>query len=321
MQTKKQHYVPRFILKNFSFGKGKKIHVFDKLNNRTFVSSIIDAGSENYFYVDPVEYETNTEDKLCELETQTAPIISKIVQEQSINNVSDFELGILSLFISVQKLRTNNQKELIFQMNQSISNWCRKNGRDPNTDIENFQEITKDEASVLATGNLRSLAGDFAPILLEKVWILNKAPKGQSFLTSDHPIALHNHRPRPGRGNLGIKLEGIEIQFPISSKLSLTLFCPILFKEMVKKVNQHKATCLLMNKKPLDTSEIELLISEVKDRKTRQMTPENVEFNNSLQVQQSSRFVYSPTKNFTIVEEMITEFPDLQSPPTIEKNF
>ncbi len=316
-QAKKHHYVPRFILKNFSFGKRKKIHVYDKLNTKQFAASINDTGAENYFYDDADDYAISTEDKLAKLETETAPIIKRIVDAQSLRDITVLEYGTLALYITVQKMRTNNQRDFLFQMNQSLSQWCRKDGIDPNKDVENFMEITKKEANQAATQVLRSLPGELAPLVFEKVWILNKAPKGHNYLISDHPVVLHNNNPRKGRGNLGIGLEGIEIQFPISPKLSLTLFCPVLFQDMIDKVNNHKVLCTLTNQAPLDVSEIESLIHDANNRVSREVSPENVEFNNSLQVQQSSRFVYSVNNDFFIVEDMLKDFPELKSSPTI----
>lgn len=321
-QPKKHHYVPRFLLKNFSFGKKdkEKIHIFDKASQRSFVSSIKDAGAENYFYRDVDERELSTEDKLSKLETETAPIIEKIINEQSIKNLTLLDFGVLSLFIAVQKLRTNNQRHLIHQMNQSVSAWFRKDGIDPNKDVENFMEISKEEADEYATKLLHSIPGELAPLIIQKAWVLHKAPKHHNFLISDHPVTLHNHRPRPHRGNLGVGLEGIEIQFPISSSLCLTLFCPIMFGEMVDKLKQHRARLALGNAFPIDMTEIENMVNDITERNIRMMNPENMEFNNSLQVQQSSRFIYAIKNDFNIAQEMTTEFPDLRKPPSISSN-
>jgi len=50
MKPKKQHYVPQFILRNFAYGKSKKIWVFDKRNGKSFSSSVKNSACENYFY-------------------------------------------------------------------------------------------------------------------------------------------------------------------------------------------------------------------------------------------------------------------------------
>lgn len=47
---KKHHFIPQSVLRRFSVdGDGKKIYVFDKLNDRCWTSAITDAGSENHF--------------------------------------------------------------------------------------------------------------------------------------------------------------------------------------------------------------------------------------------------------------------------------
>ncbi len=46
-----------------------------------------------------------------------------------------------------------------------------------------------------------------------------------------------------------------------------------------------------------------------------QFAPENVEHQNSLQVQHASRFVISSTNDFTVAREMIKRNPNLKEPP------
>ncbi len=49
-QSKKHHIIPQSILKNFSFQNNREqIYVYDKKTSNSFLSSVIDAGSENYF--------------------------------------------------------------------------------------------------------------------------------------------------------------------------------------------------------------------------------------------------------------------------------
>lgn len=97
-QPKKHHYVPQFILSNFSFGKKRNIYVFDKQKGSVFPSSIENAASENYFYKDDgLNYDKNTETKLSELESLCTPIFEKIVKEESLASVSSYEHGTICL--------------------------------------------------------------------------------------------------------------------------------------------------------------------------------------------------------------------------------
>jgi hypothetical protein len=46
-----------------------------------------------------------------------------------------------------------------------------------------------------------------------------------------------------------------------------------------------------------------------------QLAPQNVEHQNSLQVQHASRFVISSTNDFTVAREMIERNPSFREPP------
>lgn len=45
-----QHYVPRFVLKNFSRGKTPQLYVYDKATDKRFRSNIRGVASEAGFY-------------------------------------------------------------------------------------------------------------------------------------------------------------------------------------------------------------------------------------------------------------------------------
>lgn len=312
---KKHHYVPQFLLKNFCVGKKKRIYVFDKKESIVFASHIRDAAHENSFYQDDgLGYEIDTESKLATLESKCAPIIEKIVSEESIKNVGKFEHSLLCLLTTVQLTRTNNTREFLASTNKIMADWFRQSGFDPNKDIENFQEQTKSEIDESAINILRSIPGDLAEHLLDKECRLLKCPKGEHFYISDHPITMHNHYPRPGRGNHGLRLKGIEIYYPLSSKLCLTFICADTIREIRSKVHDHNMRISLGTAFPIDMSKAEEFINEIDNKVTKVLEPENVEFQNSIQVSQSSRFIYSKDKEFELAKDMIRTNPELGEP-------
>lgn len=314
-RPKKHHYVPQFVLKNFCVGKKKRIYVFDKKNSSVFASHIRDVAHENSFYQDDsLEYEIDTESKLATLESECAPIIKKIVSEESIKNVGKFEHALLCLLTTVQLSRTKNTRNYLASTNQLMADWLRRSGIDPNKDVENFREQTKSEINESSINILRTVPGELAGHLLDKECRLLKCPKGESFYISDHPIAMHNHYPRPGRGNLGIGLKGIEIHFPLSSKLCLIFMCADTINEIRKRVYDHNIKISQGTAFPIDMSEPEEFINDIDRKVTKVLKPENVEFHNSLQVSQSSRFVYSKDKEFELAKDMLKTNPELSQP-------
>lgn len=312
---KKHHYIPQFILKNFCVSKKKQIYVFDKKKLNVFASHVRDVAHENSFYQDDgLGYEIDTESKLATLESKCAPIIERIISEESIKNVDKFEHTLLCLFTTVQLSRTKNTRERLSSINKIMADWFRRSGIDPNKDVENFREQTEIEVNESAINILRSAPGKLAGHLLDKECRLLKCPKGEHFYISDHPITMHNHDPRPGRGNHGLGLKGIEIHFPLSSKLCLTFICADTVSEIRRRVHDHNMRISQGTAFPIDMSEPEEFINGIDRKVTKVLVPENVEFQNSLQVSQSSRFVYSKDKEFELAKDMLRTNPELSEP-------
>lgn len=47
--AKVQHYVPRFLLKNFGAGKKHKLHAFDKQTEQAFPTNVKNVAAESRF--------------------------------------------------------------------------------------------------------------------------------------------------------------------------------------------------------------------------------------------------------------------------------
>lgn len=315
INPKKHHYVSQFLLKNFCEGGNKRLFVLDKKLERIYKSSLLDTGSEKYFYKSTdLNFHINTETKLSHLESTSAPIFSEIIRQESIAAISHTERTLLCLFASVQHLRTNNQRTQIKQINELISKSFRSDGIDPNKDVENFCELSQEDIKNASINNLHSLGAEMAEHFINKEITLVKAPDMAEFYISDHPIVLYNHFPRAGRGNLGLGLRGIEMQFPLSPKLCLVFFC----SETVMKLRNSIRHCKAMKPHgidmPLDMSEPLKYLDNLDAKATKILKHENVEFNNSLQVSQSSRFIYSHNGNFDLAIDMLKTNPELKDP-------
>jgi len=311
---KKQHFVSQFILRNFSIDNKDQLWVYDKWEEKEYKSSIRDSASENYFYeFSKDENQTNTELKLSRLESDCKSIFKKIIEEKSIKSLTNVEHLMICLFSAVQYLRTNKSRELIEQMNKGLVDKVleRRNLID---DFEKIMNLSKDEIRDISIIELNSSAGKLAPYFVEKEFALAESLSDEYFYISDNPITLYNHLPRPFRGNLGLKLKGIEIQFPISSKLCIVFMCPDVVNEVrlsIAKANSYKEC-------PVDMRVAEEYLALFDDCICAKFTRENVEYHNSLQVNQSSRYIYSCTNNFDLVKDMIKSDPELKNPKRID---
>jgi len=204
MQGEQQHYVPRFLLKNFTHGKKPKVFVYDKSNDKRFHTNIKNVEAENGFYGVEVEDGVLTmEPGLSRLEANTSAIIKKLTKSMDIKLLSDNETGILALFLAVQFVRTKEYRLKFEHMGKQFIEKLRDMGTSEEQigkTIGNPRDISEDKLF-----GLRSLANarELVPHFLSMAWLLLETTPKLPFFISDNPITLHNdidHRPY---GNLG----------------------------------------------------------------------------------------------------------------------
>jgi hypothetical protein len=271
--VKNQHYVPQFLLKNFSSRGRKFIWAYDKkekysIKNQIKERPIKKVASEEYFYDKNENNEIGSyEYALQQAEDATAPIIEKIIETKNIIDLSEDERKTLSFFIILQNLRTKGQ---LLQTE---------------TSMETLSKQLKDEANIVVPNidskkiwfSMLEKSTSFYKILMNKVWMLSES--NNSFLISDNPVTLQNTTDISEiRGTLGLESFGIEIYLPLSPSLTLCLFCEKLFENSG------------YNKKYIPNLTCE---------------PENVENINSLQIAYSERFIFSHKNEFELVKKQL----------------
>jgi hypothetical protein len=119
-----------------------------------------------------------------------------------------------------------------------------------------------------------------APIIRRMKWILLVNTTKMPFWTSDHPFTRYNplDPPQSFMGNLGLLNKGIQIFFPLTPRLSLSLCDPVSYFRYPNMIN------------------VEL---------------ENTIFQNELQVDWSTRFLFSRIDDFSLAKRRIEEYPEL----------
>lgn len=311
--VKKQHTVPRFLLDKFGFGKkGKKrkLHTFDKQNERKFQQSVFDATTRNTFYnIEERPDKASLEPILCIYETQAAPIIKKIIEEKSIGWLSEDERFKVATFVAVQRSRSYGELQRIEHAINAISGKLTAIGA---TQQQIEEELGADGSSERKNLFLKMILDQRETVqhLMAKSWILYETVAKDPFFISDNPITLHNDIDMGFYGNLGIALKGIQIHLPLSSTLTLALTCPSIAESAIdgqRKVETLMATAphlLQQLKRPLD------LIKQGKaysNGGTVMQTADNVRFLNSLQVSFSEQYIFCEKDHFDLVEEMIED--------------
>lgn len=317
MEPKKQHYIPQFLLSKFAMGKKKRIHVFDLKMSKSFVSQIRDVGHENNFYNHPDDG-NDMEYELGKLETEVAPIIDKIISDETIKNITKDELKNICLFAVVQMLRVKSLRERLGEIGEIFLNNLAGDTVEPNSQADKLLKFFQEQNTKVESINLlKETPENLLPHLMDKCISLVKAPQGESFYISDNPIVKYNHQPKEHRGNLGLGVKGVEVHFPISPKFCLSFLCSELIDEIRQVTNYHQSVALLEPVSLDGLADSIDMLNHLDNKLTKELSSANVEHHNSLQVIHCSRFIYSHNKDFSLAIEMLKDNPNIASNPQV----
>lgn len=278
-----QHYVPRLHLRRFSTAPdSNSVYCYDKQNKRSFLTSVDGTATENFFYDGKTELVPEMENFLEKLEKRVGTPYEKIVKNQSLSCLTKKEKVAIALFLGVQMVRTRGSRSSMRGMVEGIEE---KVGR------ENMAEKLKKELDEMkAEESLRELrnnlikdaSSDFANIMTTLDWHLFLNETELPYYTSDFPVVRHNELDFGPYGNLGLMNRGIQIYFPLTPWMLLSIVEPSVYPDL----------------------------PEVSNTTNR----ENVVFQRDLQVQRSNRFVYSFRDDFDQAERRIDETSEVAEP-------
>lgn len=301
---KKHHYVPKYLLKNFGFGKKhSQIYVFDKTKSQSYQSSVINTGSENYFNC--FEYEgrnINFEEVLQDIDGLGSVVVRKIVEEESIAHLTQEDLSNLVAAVSAQVLRTKIRRTSYVQLSKQLAERCREIGY-AEYDLQELISFGDNESRRVAFRSLLKI-DEIANLLLQKVTVLlfNKS-LDKSIWISDNPVVMYNVFPY---GHEGFAEKGVEVYFPISSNLCVGFYCPSIYlqlKESFSPLHPHPSSQDPWLKEVLNGIE------------TLQPIPVNksiVHYLNELQIRSSSRFIYSQVNDFEVAVNYLSKNPEIK---------
>lgn len=293
----KHHYVPQSILRRFSIGgKRQSIFVFDKAEQRSFQSHIKDAGAERNFYRVNIDGRSiNLETSFQDIDDQFAELVNKVVKASSIAVLSASERYNLAVVTACQLLRTKLQRTSPIEISKQLTQRLQDLGMEAPT------ELTDSASRLISIRRLLELE-PIVDLLASKDLLLLSSHQAKLW-TSDNPVVIHNTFPY---GQCGLASPGVEIYHPLSDHLCLEFLCPSI-QEMIaesldplhprpasKDPRMHQTLKCLQNGTPLEVdSNCQLFL-------------------NSLQVGQSSRFLFGSEDDFDLARRAISKYPDLQ---------
>lgn len=301
-KTKKQHYVPQFLLRRFASHskKNPQLWVLDKKTNNLRLSSVRDSGHENQFYkyshTDGVQIDL--EPLMADIDSAGSSLVKKILATNMIPSSSD-DMAILAIFLACQMYRTPMVRNDMENFRKMIVHKWGPNIRMSETE-KPIGEYGPEDAKLSSLLSIQDVP-EFAELLLSKVWTLVQAPSRYPFIIGDNPVVRHNMIDRGPRGNLGINNTGIEVYMPLSPAISIHILCPTLADAV--------------SRTPGLAEDFHVAMSNGTPMKLLQ---ENVEFANSLQVIWAERFVYGKERHhLDIPVDMLRTNPELAVGPGV----
>ncbi|MGA8938665.1 MAG: DUF4238 domain-containing protein [Acidobacteriaceae bacterium] len=304
-RTKKQHYIPQFLLRNFRIVGEDQLWVFDKRTSKAYKSPVRDVASERYYYDAKIEdgLTISFESRLGKIEADAAPVIATLVEHEDLTRMTPDEQAAVVVFLVAQIVRGKAWRA---SMAQAYDLLCEKLGGKEKAIFAGVPEQSEDEEKLAQLIDLPKTIKEYAPALLNKVWALQKTRSNQFLFIGDEPVVRQNSTPTEGViGNRGLACDGIEIYLPLTPHLTLALLCPTLVAPVEAASTLPGAAGF----------EAERLLQSMKTGKPFLLTPANVTRLNALQVVHAERFIMSQRADFLQVEEMIRERPELRSTP------
>ena len=273
----KQHYVPQFYLKNF----GKNLFCADKTKEKIFQTTPKKISYELNFYGPVINNEHLVEKRLSELEGKFSTAVKELIVKENVYELSAQNFKNLCGFVAIQYLRTAEVRRQIAELGDSLLHELLKRNF-PHWTEKTIKRIKVSDALNLLT-HLKIIAEytSFANVMLHMKFITIKNKTPTPFWTSDNPIALENKFEQPPFSNLGICCKGIEFHLPINPNLGIIVCDPVTFED--------RSNVLIMNNED-------------------QIFQENL-----LQAHSSTRFLFSKTKKFHKLHEMLTKNIELKN--------
>jgi len=264
-KKRREHYVPRFYLDAF----GDRLFVFDKQNGNDFKSGSKNIAFGKGFY--DLGPEIDLEAVIAQIEGRLRNGISELIDKSHPNNISEDGRIRVSVFVALQYVRTEEFRAWLKESYEKLASKMIKSN--PKFKDIKFKITMKTElARVLQAERIvDDTLPKLASILDRSRWALLLNNADVPFWTSDNPVALFNPIDYGDKSGIGFAVKGIQVHFPLNSKLLLLILDPRSYE--TPPVNE--------------ISDEELVIYE-----------------NELELYNATRFVISSNDNFSLARKM-----------------
>lgn len=231
-RAKRQHYVPQFLLKNFT-GDNGKVEIFDKETCSFRHQSAGQIAHECGFYLYTLDGNRIDGEEITKVVDNFGAVeFDKIVRARSLGIPLLQSREDISMFMAFQALRVPNaidrMRETFEQMDTLLD--CipdcddKKKFREELRGVDSHQETLK---------FLFFECEKLSAFLMDKLWTLSETAEAEDFWISDNPISFARHDK--SRGEAGFGTPFTEITLPISPTLWLRLITRDFLYALTKK--------------------------------------------------------------------------------------
>lgn len=285
---RRQHFVPRFYLKEF----GEEIFVYDKTNDKQIISNPKNIAHHKDFYKITSDDQNVVEKMFGKFEDQQAPAFRKLIEERNYYILEEAEKLKICEFLAFMYLRTEEKRLDFKNHSENFLDEYAKTVLPPELKkiySEQFKlTYSEDAIKSLHTQILLDSLIPTSIIFYNMRFVMFENKTCFPFLTSDNPLTKENGFDRSGLGNLGLINEGIEFYLPLTPDLTLGLLDPITY---------HMAPLWMLSDK-MNTIRM-----------------------NFLQLVYSTRFLYSKHKKFYLIKNMLNSNPHFRDPNRSRSEF
>jgi len=294
--SKKHHFVPQAQLRHFAADADQHfLFVFDKRTDRSFRTSILNAGSENDF--NTVSFgatKWNFEDLFRDVDARSARLVAEIAARRSLTWLTPDDRVALADLFATQLLRTHFSRTTPKRMAEHLRKMVSQVGYDPNED----PGMAMPSDAALRLGAVQAFLGrvGHTVALLHLVPALCASGGERRFVISDHPVSLTNAFPY---GDRGLMSHGILATLPVSPELTVALHCPTIV--------QRYEMCAELDLDPDRKARIVRYRDGLRSGEPIAMDDDVVLSLNRHQVAQSARYLYASADNFAFAREFLKQ--------------
>lgn len=296
--ARNHHYVPQFALRHFSLPHKNRIAVYDKMENKVFVSSVRNVACEkDYYRISMDDVFPSFESRLANFEDISSKVIDKISTCKNINELNYEDRIVLSLYIAVQFNRGPKVRAAWLALHEKMKEKMEFFGKGKKIEkIERPRGIELNDT----IHELIMFSTQLTPTILGKDWGIISSDHA-AFYTSDSPVVLMNDILKSGAyGNLGFSVPWIKIYFPICRRRVLAMYCKNICNTIANGAQTTYSETLLACFRGGEVMNAnEALINNI----------------NTLQVESSTRYVFSSTPGFDLIKRLSERGRVVYNPP------